>query len=147
MFKTLKLLLPVLIPSWRFFSAIAPSPRVEFVTLAKEDARPVDWQEFRPRPATLSITAMLKRLVWNPIGNETLFVVSCAERLLENPTEHSREEIFARIAGDLQRQEPAAAGARFLQFRLVFIYRDGAEVKRSVEYLSPVREWVRATTE
>ena len=38
-FKTLRLLLPVLIPSWRFFSAIAPSPRVEFVTLAKEDAR------------------------------------------------------------------------------------------------------------
>jgi len=30
MLRTLQLLLPALIPSWEFFKAVAPSPRIEY---------------------------------------------------------------------------------------------------------------------
>ena len=31
--QIIRLLLPALIPSWRFFDVVAPSPRIEFVLL------------------------------------------------------------------------------------------------------------------
>ena len=43
MLQTVKLLLPALIPSWRFFSTIAPSPRIEFALL-DANLRPVGVQ-------------------------------------------------------------------------------------------------------
>jgi hypothetical protein len=79
-------LLPVLIPSWRFFDFIAPSPRIEFAVIAQLDDPATRWQEFRPRPVHLPVAAMLRRLLWNPIWNESLFIVSCAEKLLDEPS-------------------------------------------------------------
>ncbi len=84
MLSIVKLLLPALIPSWRFFDTIAPSPRIEFTLLKTADDVPENWQEFRPRPAHLSPGSMLKRLFWNPRWSETLFPVSCTELLMEN---------------------------------------------------------------
>ena len=44
MLQTLKLLLPALIPSWRFFDTIAPSPRIEFTLLKTAQDAPGDWR-------------------------------------------------------------------------------------------------------
>src|SRR5262245_54705619 len=102
MLHTLKLLLPALLPSWKFFDTIAPSPRIEFTLLRTPNDIPV-WQEFRPRPAHLTIRTMLQRLFWNPRWNESLFLVSCAERLMQHPTDHSRQELMHRITTECQR--------------------------------------------
>lgn len=136
MFQNLALLLlPAIIPSWRFFDGIAPSPRIEFAVLEHGEGAPDHWQEFRPRPAAISLFGMLRRLFWNAEWNESLFLVSCAERLIEEPTQHSQDEIIERIRADLARRGVAAA---FLQFRLVFIARHGAELKKEITYISPV---------
>lgn len=125
--RPLALLLPALIPSWNFFDVIAPSPRIEIARLAAPDAEPA-WHEFRPRPQRVSPLEMVRRLVWNPRWNETLFLVSCAERLVDHPTPHSEDEIFRRIAADLI-GEP---GGPWLAFRLVFVSRQGEAIEREV---------------
>lgn len=138
MLQTLKLLLPALIPSWRFFDTIAPSPRIEFTLLKSARDDTGQWREFRPRPARLTVGAMLKRMFWNPRWNESLFLVSCAERLMQNPTEHSRQEIFNRITAELARNSIDVAAMPYLQFRLVFWSREGAQLQKHITYTSPV---------
>jgi len=120
MWNALSLALPVLIPSWRFFKAIEPSPRVEWAVLAHDTDTPTQWQEFRPKPPHIGPAEMLRRLFWNPDRNEALFVLSCSERIVQNPTAHSIHEIAQRIRQDL----PVDCTAQFLQFRLVFVHRD-----------------------
>lgn len=127
----LKLLLPALIPSWRFFNEITPSPRIEFALLQHAGDVPA-WQELEYRPQSLSVGAMLARMLHNPRWNEALFLVSCAERLANNPTEHSRREIMNRILAQV------ATHAPHMQFRLVFVSRSGAELQKHIEYVSPV---------
>lgn len=130
MLYTFKLLLPALIPSWRFFDVIAPSPRIEFACLQGSDDIAKDWQEFRPRPVYLSIGSMIKRLFWNPQWNEQLFLVSCAERLIENPTDHSYQEILKCIQADIK--------SPYLQYRLVLIRRDGDTLQKETLFTSSV---------
>ena len=132
----LRLLLPALIPSWNFFDVIAPSPRIEYALTADRDDALTEWHAFRPRPQNVSVPTMLSRLVWNPRWNETLFVVSCAERLIDNPTDHSQDEILRRIAADLARQPDAATQAPWLSFRLVFLSREGEAIDREVLFQS-----------
>ena len=141
MLQSLTLLWPALIPSWRFFDEIAPSPRIEYRIFADEANPPDVWQAFRPRPAHVSLLTMLKRMFWNPRLNETLFLVSCAERLVQNPTSHSEDEIFKRIAADLLRDECGDQMLPYLQFRLVFVARNGQEHERHVAYLSTSRSY------
>lgn len=135
--RPLKLLLPALIPSWNFFDWIAPSPRVEYRLASSSNLsdQTSGWREFRPRPASLSGLQIAGRLLFNPRWNESLFVASCAERLVEYPTAHSSEQIFRRIAADLI---DARATDR-LQFRLVFVSRDGEALRREVRYVSESR--------
>lgn len=116
MLALLRLLLPALIPSWRFFETVQPSPRVYW--RAADDA---EWAEFRPRPANVPVWVMLVRLVWNPAWNEALYAVSLAERLTAEPTAHVERELFRVIAGQ-------AGSAAQIQFRLVFVTRDTSEV-------------------
>jgi hypothetical protein len=132
MLHTLKLLLPALIPSWRFFDVIAPSPRIEFRPAKTPEDTSADWQEFRPRPARLSMNAALQRMFWNPRWNESLFLVSCAERLINHPTEHSRQEIVKRLKNVLN------TDASYLQFRLVFVSREGDRIQKEVWFTSAV---------
>ena len=138
MLQTLKLLLPALIPSWRFFDTIAPSPRIEFTLLSAAQDASGRWQEFRPRPARLSISNMLKHLFWNPRWNESLFLVSCAERLMASPTEHSSQEILTRIEAELQRKSIDVSATPYLQFRLVFLSREGSQLQRQITFISPI---------
>lgn len=136
MLQTLKLLLPALFPSWRFFDAIAPSPRVEICLLQTKQDTPRPWAEFRPRPTYLPISHMIKRMFWNPRWNESLFLVSCCERFVETEAEIHSREILSRISADLQKQN--AATAPFLQFRLVYVSRVGAEIQKEILYTSPI---------
>jgi hypothetical protein len=135
MLKTLSLVLPVLLPSWRFFQTIEPSPRVQWTALSKGGVALGDWQEFRPRPVAIPVVQMLCRLFWNARRNDALFVVSCAERIAENPTPHSINEITRRILDDL---EPGTTDSHVsaAQFRLVFMSRDETGISQDILFLS-----------
>ncbi len=147
MLQTLKLLLPAIIPSWRFFDTIAPSPRIEYTTLKTPKTTPQNWQEFRPRPPQLSAADTLKRLLHNPRWNETLFIVSCAERLIQGETERSCQEIFRRLKTELK-SGPAAHVQKspYLQFRLAFIHREGKTLQTQIAYISPIHNMLEETT-
>lgn len=140
MFRTLKLLLPALFPSWRFFDVIAPSPRIQFALLASEEASADGWHEFRPRPAHLTFMQMLQRMLWNARWNESLFMVSCSERLLENPTQHSEDEILNRIKNDLlsDRSNEVLVAATHLQFRLLLVQRQASGITQEVVFYSRI---------
>ncbi len=141
MLQTLKLLLPAIIPSWRFFDFIAPSPRIQFALLRAADEVPHQWHEFRPRPAQLSFKKMLGRMIWNPRWNESLFLVSCAERLMEHPTQHSEDEILQRIMAELQTHSLATSvmTATHLQFRLLVIKRQDSQLQQTVSFHSRIQ--------
>ncbi|SFS54639.1 hypothetical protein SAMN04488040_0856 [Sulfitobacter marinus] len=138
MLKTLSLVLPVLLPSWRFFQTIEPSPRVQWTLLSKDGV--ADWREFRPRPATITVLQMLTRLIWNGARNDALFVVSCAERITESPTAHSISEIQRRILSDLTHDDlthgSSVSDAHAAQFRLVFISREGTGMRQETLFQS-----------
>lgn len=138
MLRIFKLLLPAVIPSWNFFDVIVPSPRIQFSLLKRPEERLDAWQEFRPRPARLSFAYMLMRLFWNPLWNESLFLVSCAERLMEYPNQHSEDEIFNRIKAALKLSMSPSSAAQ-VKFRLVFISRQGGVLKEQVRYESQFR--------
>lgn len=137
--KPLKLLLPALIPSWNFFDIINPSPRIEYSLHSAENEKTLNWIEFRPKPSHLSLPNMLKKLFWNPRWNESLFLVSCAERILENHTLHSENEILKRIKKDLSLRKEQETETH-LQFRLLFIQRVGAELKTDVLFNSKIHK-------
>lgn len=132
--RAVRLLLPALVPSWNFFDVVAPSPRVQYALTDTPEATPADWTEFRPRPAHVPVATMLRRLLWNSRWNDSLFVMSCAERLVDHPTAHSEDEIFRRIAADLARAPDAAGLPPILRFRLVFVSRDGETLNRETLY-------------
>ncbi|HEC18104.1 MAG TPA: hypothetical protein ENI97_02035 [Gammaproteobacteria bacterium] len=135
MLRTLKFLLPALVPSWRFFDVIAPSPRIQFVWSESraDNIEHVSWREFRPPPAHISLIGMLGHLFWNPRRNETLYLVSCAERLLQGYTRHSEDEILRRIAREL------AAQTGYLQFRLLLVKRVGDSLQHTVAFHSRIQ--------
>ncbi|WP_349376656.1 hypothetical protein [Pseudophaeobacter sp.] len=117
-----------MIPSWRFFKTVAPSPRIEYRLI--EAGRVGDWQEDRPRPGHLGLGQILRRMLWNPEWNEQLYLVSCSERLIDEPSQHSVDEINLRVARLLP------AGQQELQFRLVFVSREQGQIVKLVEYES-----------
>ena len=130
MIQTLKLILPALIPSWRFFDVIAPSPRIEIAVMRGGGGAAESWREFRPRPQKLTLTQMLGRMIWNPRWNESLFLMSCAERLAKDDEDFARQEIFRRIKRELN-------GEGFIQFRLIFHAREDGQIIKHIAYLSP----------
>lgn len=143
----LRLLLPALIPSWRFFDRIGPAPRIDYALSETPDDVPA-WNEVRPRPAHLSIGTVLARLFWNRRRNEALYLVSCAERLVEEQTQWRARELWTRVA-DIVREESGASArirstartphrtrSRWLRVRIVESMREGAEVVSDVVYES-----------
>jgi hypothetical protein len=123
--KTLSLLLPALIPSWRFFKTVAPSPRVEYRLKGTED-----WRESHPLPERLRGVDYLRRLLFSPDRNTPLYMVSLSERLVETESAHAKAELHRLIRATL----PDEAGA--LEFRLLFVSREGGELVTYVEYES-----------
>ena len=117
MLRPLSLLLPALIPSWRFFKTVAPSPRVYYRLDGGE------WAAVAPRPEQVPVAVMVRRWVWNPAWNEALYLVTLSERLVDAPTDHSLRELTTRII----RITCAPPGA-MLQFRLTFVTREGDRI-------------------
>ena len=136
-----KLLLPTLFPSWRFFDVIAPSPRIQYALLNAAGEITDVWQEFRPHPAHLPFKQILQRMVWNPDWNESLFLTSCAERLLEKSTAHSEDEILNRIMADLRKTATHTRlnTATQLQFRLQLIQRNGQTIEQEIVFYSRIQ--------
>jgi len=134
----LELLLPALIPSWNFFDVIVPSPRIQYAVLNLESDRALEWKVFRPRPQRVSFLMMLQRMLWNPDRNEALFLVSCAERLIEYPTRHSEREISSRIRFELKSTsfKEIIRNKTHFKFRVVFIRRERNELKEEIAYIS-----------
>ena len=141
MVHTLKLLLPALFPSWRFFDVIAPSPRIEVAALADPDAplptEGAGWRDLRPKRERIGFAERLASFFWNPRWNETLFLATCAERLMQEPSEHSEREIVRRLRADLLAEAADTDLPPYFSFRLVFVSRDGEHLRRDVAYVSP----------
>ena len=75
-------------------------------------------------------------MLHNPHWNESLFLMSCAERLMAHPTEHSVDEISQRIRIDLASN--SENNEQRFKFRLAFLHRHEGEIYREVTYISPV---------
>ena len=135
MLKTCALILPTLIPSWRFFETVEASPRIEWTLLATANKTPTNWCAFRPCPDTLTPLQMLARLLWNPTGNDSLYMVSCAERIAISNCPHSINEITTRILDDIT-ELPLNTSTKLMQFRLVFVGRDASGPTRETVFLS-----------
>lgn len=133
---TVKLLLPALFPSWRFFDVIGPSPRIEVADLAHPDAGAESWRDLRPRRARLGAAGYLRTFLFNPRWNETLFLVTCAEQLIRDETDHSLREIRMRVRSDLHRESGDAA-APYFRFRIAMLSRHDGRVRRDVVFTSP----------
>ncbi len=90
MLRVLSLLLPALIPSWRFFKEVGPSPRIEL-----RGAGGI-WQDLTPRTGQRSFAQVLLHLLWNPVWNEYLYLVTCSERLAADPSPEAQAAFIAR---------------------------------------------------
>lgn len=149
MLKTLKLFFPALFPSWNFFDTIAPSPRIEYAVFKSDNNNSNDnnsmlWLPFRPRPKNVPFLTMLKRILWNPRWNETLFMVSCSERILAYPdnTQHSEDAILNAIMSDLE-LEPSfsnTSSSLCIQFRLLTLQRQNTEIIQDYVFHSRIQK-------
>ena len=137
----LKLLLPALLPSWRFFDVIAPSPRIQYALLNSATETPGQWRDFRPRPKNLTLLQMFARVFWNPKWNESLFLVSCAERIIEQPTWHSEQEILKRILEEIKTntEDNNSKTVTHFIFRLLTVHRQGEELQQEIVFNSSVQ--------
>lgn len=143
MLDVVRLLLPALFPSWRFFDVIAPSPRIEVALFSDAGDEGGDWRDCRPRPERVDLRHCLTSLFWNARWNETLYLATCAERLMQNPTEHSSREIRRRLRADLLRADRlretgGAPEGPLFRFRLVFVSRENGGLRRDVAFVSPL---------
>lgn len=133
----LKLFLPVIFPSWRFFSSIGPSPRIHYAFLKNESDEPQEWQEFRPRPERVSFKEGLCRLFHNPHWNETLYLNTCAERLFEGYSEMREQEIMKRILATVNaNQITLESKDKYLIYRISAIIREGQAITQPVTFVA-----------
>ncbi len=137
MLETLKLVLPIFIPSWQFFKEIAPSPRIEF-TLLKTEQDEAKWQEFKIRPQ--KNPSLLKSIFYNPCWNEALHIMNCAEQLIVSSQDFYAEEILKYIKTELKLKQPDLEATPYLQFRLLFTSRDQKDLREDLLYSSEIKE-------
>jgi hypothetical protein len=134
--RVLRLVLPVLVPSWRFFDSIGPSPRLEYQWRAPE--APEDpaqaWTPWVLTPARVGVGTMFARLFFNAARNETLYLLACCERLLDDGSRHAEQEIAARLSAHLHEGRLAAPG--LVRFRVVEVHREAGQLQRQVAFVS-----------
>lgn len=137
----LNLILPVIFPSWRFFSGIGPSPRIQYAFLESESAEAEEWFEFRPSITQVSFKRGLFRLFHNPEWNETLYINTCAERLFEGYSSMREQEIMKRLLAAVRNGEiPAKPNRPFFTYRLVARIREEQGIVQPVTITAtPVR--------
>lgn len=136
--KSIKLLLPALIPSWRFFDVIAPSPRIEYSILDSDNHIILPWQDYLPLPDRISLYEFLQSLIWNPQRNESLYLITCAESLLECSSDFREKEILSHIYNSIRCNTELNVNSYSFQFRLIVFSRLGSELQNKVLYYSKV---------
>lgn len=135
--KIIELFLPVLFPSWRFFSSIGPSPRIHITFLQNKNDEPEAWQEFRPRPAKVSLKNGFWRLLHNPEWNETLYINTCAERLFEGYSEMREREIMRRILAAIYKGEITTEAEKpYITYRISAVMREGQVTTQQVTFVA-----------
>lgn len=133
----LQRLLPALIPSWRFFDRVGPALRIEYAWLPGAGAVAEHWEPFRPEPERVPMPVALLRLVWDPRGNHSLYLLSCAERLLETGSGHAEHEIRDAILADLQAsRSESRTGTAWLAFRIRWLEREGDALSDHIGFQS-----------
>jgi len=70
-----------------------------------------------------------------------LFMVSCAERIIEQPTQHSEDEILKRIRFELAAD--MLGDMKYIQFRLVTVQRVEKELVEETVFQSRLEPIVR----
>ena len=114
MVRLIMLFLPVLFPSWRFFAKIGAAPRVDFRLNGGS------WQCATAPCGHDTLAASIVRLFWNRNGNERLFLVTCAERLLTGNSTKDEEHLLRCLS-----RRVAQSGQLTVRIRLVD--QDGEE--------------------
>lgn len=133
----LKLLLPILFPSWRFFSSIGPSPRIDVAFVVEKNAEPQMWSPFRPLPEAVGFAVGARRLFHNPSWNEQLYINTCAEHLFEEPSDFYAQEIGVRLVNSVFNKEISAdSTSRYLVFRIRAITVEAGQVRNDVVFIS-----------
>ena len=147
----IKFLLPALIPSWNFFDVISPSPFIQFSLLKSNSTSEPIWHEFRPLPKHISFAQMLKRMLWNSRQNESLYLLSCAEKIVSNSSiqivRHCESEILERISNDLLqgKNNLDLTEEMLIQFRLVFVKQKGLKSHEDIAFISRVQSLTMST--
>lgn len=137
MFKLFRLILPILFPSWRFFSSIGPSPRVEVGFVTDANASPTDWLSIFPQPEKLSFASSLVRLLHNPQWNERLYINTCAEHLFESHSEFHEQQIAQRLLSAVKSGEIIAPeAAQYLIFRIRTLVSEHEKLTENFVFIS-----------
>lgn len=116
--NTLRLVLSALISSWQFFKEAVFSPNIEFTLLKTVDDKK-NWIEFCYRPQQRTLLQIVTSLFFNPVWNEALFMMDCAEKMLVEPSKELDCEIMERIIAELERRGYDLRDLSYLQYRLV----------------------------
>ena len=133
----LKLLLPILFPSWRFFSSIGPSPRIEVGFVADINSEPQVWLPFRPVPKKINFILGLQQLIHNPLWNERLHINTCAEHLFDSYSEFRERDIGWRLVSAALNKEIVFDGEfQYLVFRIRALETDVGQVRDEVVFIS-----------
>lgn len=133
----LKLLLPILFPSWRFFSSIGPSPSIEVGFAVDKNSEPEEWLPFRPLPEKDNFPRVLQQLFHNPLWNERLYINTCAEHLFENYSEFREREIGRRlVAAALNEEIVVNDKFQYLVFRIRALEFEAGQVRDDVVFVS-----------
>lgn len=132
----LKLLLPILFPSWRFFSSVGPSPRIDIAWLSEKNAEPLEWFPFRPLPERVGVAVGLQRLFYNPEWNERLYLNTCAEHLLETDSVFHAQQIAERLLSAVNTGELNAGSACYLVFRVRALSKEAGQLKDELAFMS-----------
>jgi hypothetical protein len=121
----LKLLLPAVFPSWRFFSSIGPSPRIEIAFTSADTSLLSNWQPVNQLPKKMNFVGGMLRLLHNPDWNEYLYMNTCAERIMEQNTAFYVDDIAKRLIAATEAGKLVDARTnQMLMFRIRAITND-----------------------
>ncbi len=166
--RVARLVLPVLVPSWRFFDSIGPSPRIEYRVWTPgsldvpgapdDDGTP--WTPWALTPETVGVGPMFGRLLFNAARNEALYLLACCERVVDEGSTHAEQQVASRLAAHVNERRLAAHVAAHvkegrpaarhvepvqdvraitcLRFRIVEVFREGQRLQRRVAFESAV---------
>lgn len=135
----IKLLLPILFPSWRFFSGIGPSPRFDIGFIKEGESDPATWIDLSQIPAEWKIWKGIGQLFHNPVWNDQLYINTCAEHLFEFNSEFREQEIADRLLRLFQlKSYKISNDVSYFCFRIRAIESDGLNPAEKIVFFSKI---------